>query len=68
MEFDENTALPTSKLSPEAVRECRAVGSMAITVDDIIDGEGDKVVLKMIKRGIDKVNVKATSKSQKVSV
>jgi long-chain-fatty-acid--CoA ligase ACSBG len=66
VEVDEGTSLPTNKLTEEAVAQCREAGSSAVTVDDIIDEEGDKTVLRMIKRGIDKINKKATSKSQKI--
>ena len=58
--------LPTNLLTQEARRECQKAGSNAETVDDIIDGSGDASVLKVIKKGIDRVNARATTKAQKV--
>ena len=65
VEMDDQ-GLPTNCLTAEARSECQKVGSTAETVDDIIDSSGDAAVLKMIKKGIDRVNTRVTSKSQKV--
>ena len=65
VEMDDQ-GLPTNNLTLEARSECQRVGSNAETVDAIIDGSGDAAVLKMIKNGIDRVNARATTKSQKV--
>jgi long-chain-fatty-acid--CoA ligase ACSBG len=64
---DEVTGLPTNQLAPLALEACRRVGSTAQTVTDILE-LGDHKVLKMIQKGIDRVNKKATSKIQKVTV
>ena len=64
---DEVTGLPTNQLSPAAVAACERVGSTAKTVSDVLE-KGDHKVLKMIQKGIDQANRKATSKIQKVSV
>lgn len=66
VELDESTGLPTNQLTATAVEACQRVGSSALTVADILDGGGDHRVLRMIQRGIDKVNKKAGSKVQKV--
>jgi len=66
VEVDEATGLPTNQLSATSVEACRKVGSSAVTVEDILSGGGDHKVLKMIQKGIDKVNNKAPSKVQKV--
>ena len=64
---DEVTGLPTNQLSPAAVAACERVGSTAKTVSDVLE-KGDHKVLKMIQKGIDQANRKATSKIQKVGV
>lgn len=38
-----------------------------MTVGDILNGQGDQRVLKMIQRAIDKVNTNASCKQHKVS-
>lgn len=63
---DEVTSLPTNQLDPMAVEACQRVGSSAQTVSDIVD-RGDHKVLKMIQKGIDHTNRKASAKVQKVS-
>ena len=65
VEMDDQ-GLPTNLLTQEARRECQKVGSNSETVDAIIDGSGDAAVLKMIKKGIDRVNARASTKAQKV--
>lgn len=62
---DDITGLPTNQLSPVAVDVCQRAGSMSVTVTDILE-KGDHKVLKMIQKGIDRVNKKATSNIQKV--
>ena len=62
---DEATGLPTNQLSPLAVDLCQGIGSTSTTVTDIVD-KGDHKVLKMIQKGIDHVNKKATTKLHKV--
>ena len=62
----DDQGLPTNLLTQEARRECQKVGSNSETVDAIIDGSGDAAVLKMIKKGIDRVNARASTKAQKV--
>ncbi len=63
---DNVTGLPTNQLSPIAIEACQRAGSSAQTVSDILE-KGDHRVLKMIQKGIDHANRKATSKVQKVS-
>lgn len=60
----EDTGLPTSLLSPQALSALQKVGSAAKTVSDIVDG--DQKVLKMIQKGVDAVNKKAPTKIHKV--
>ena len=62
---DDETGLPTDKLSDAAITECRQAGSSATTVSEITRGKDD-CVLKMIKRGIDKANKQAVSRAHKV--
>lgn len=66
VEQDEATGLPTNQLSAMAVQACQQVESSALSVPDILDGGGDHKVLKMIQKGIDRVNKRASSKVQKV--
>ena len=60
------TGLPTDRLSEVAVSCCQAIGSSAHSVSEVVDGDGDQKVLKMIQRGIDHVNHIAASRIQKV--
>lgn len=62
---DDETGLPTDKLSDVAITECRQAGSSATTVSEITRGKDD-CVLKLIKRGIDKANKQAVSRAHKV--
>ena len=62
---DNETGLPTDKLSDVAITECRLAGSVATTVSEITQGEDDDV-LKMIKKGIDEANKHAVSRTHKV--
>ena len=66
VEVDEATGLPTNQLSAVSVEACQKVGSSALTVGDILSKGSDHKVLRMIQKGIDKVNNKAPSKVQKV--
>jgi len=63
---DDETGLPTDRLTDLAITECRLAGSMATTVSEITYGK-DACVMKMIKMGIDEANKQATSKTHKVS-
>ncbi len=63
---DDITGLPTNQLSPLAVEECQRVGSTTTTVTDVLSSGDDHKVLKMIQKGIDRVNRKATTKTHKV--
>ena len=46
---------------------CRAVGSSALTIQDVLSGEGDLHILKMIQKGNDRANTTAAaSRIQKV--
>lgn len=65
--LDVDTGLPTDQLSEVAVPCCQATGSSAHTVSDIISGEGDHRVLKMIQHGMDRVNKTAASRIQKIA-
>ena len=62
---DDVTGLPTNQLSLVALDACQRVGSSALTVTDILE-KGDHKVLKMIQKGIDHINKRATSKIQRV--
>ena len=66
MEADEDSGRSSNQLTFEAIMACRKVGSSATTIDDVIDESGDTNVLKMIKKGVDHVNSKASIKSHKV--
>ena len=63
--MDDETGLPTDKLSNAAITECRQAGSTATTVNEIICGQDDSI-LRMIKKGIDKANKQAVSRAHKV--
>lgn len=64
---DETTGLPTNRLSDVAVSCCQAAGSSALTVRDVLSGEGDRRVLRMIQHGIDRVNKGAACRIQKIA-
>ena len=66
-EVDEETGVPTDRLSEMALSCCQAAGSSAHTVGEVVGGEGDRKVLKMIQHGIDRVNKAAASRIQKAS-
>jgi long-chain-fatty-acid--CoA ligase ACSBG len=66
-EQDEATGLPTDRLSDVAVSCCQAAGSSALTVGDILSGEGDHRVLRMIQHGVDRVNKAAACRIQKIA-
>ena len=65
--MDDETGLPTDRLTKAAVSCCQATGSPAHSVGEVVEGEGDQRVLKMIQHGIDRVNNAAASRIQKVS-
>ena len=62
---DEETGLPTDRLSETAITECRLAGSMATTVGEITRGQDD-CISKMIKQGIDEANKRAVARTHKV--
>ena len=62
---DEETGLPTDRLSEAAITECRLAGSMATTVGEITHGKDD-CVSRMIKQGIDEANKHAVARTHKV--
>ena len=62
---DEETGLPTDKLSEAAITECRLAGSMATTVSEITHRK-DECVSRMIKLGIDEANKHAAARTHKV--
>ena len=64
VEVDHETGLPTNQLSAVALEACQKVGSNALTVNDVTDG--DHKILKSIQRGIDRTNKTAICKIQKV--
>lgn len=68
VETDEATGLPTDQLTDVAVAECCRVGSSALTVSDILGSGGDNHVLRMVQKGMDSVNKRALSRTQKVQV
>ena len=63
--MDEETGLPTDRLSETAITECRLVGSMATTVSEIAQGKDD-CISRMIKQGIDEANKRAVARTHKV--
>jgi long-chain-fatty-acid--CoA ligase ACSBG len=65
-EVDEETGLPTDRLSEVALSCCQTAGSSAHTVGEVVGGVGDRRVLKMIQHGIDRVNRAAASRIQKL--
>lgn len=56
---------PLDKLSPEALNFCRAVGSQASTVTEVVRLR-DPLVYTAIQQGIDAVNAEAISNAQKI--
>lgn len=64
---DEETGLPTDRLSEAAITECRLAGSMATTVSEIAHGKDD-CISEMIKQGIDEANKRAVARTHKVHV
>lgn len=56
---------PLDKLSLEAVNFCRALGSKAVTVSDIVK-QRDPMVYTAIQCGIDMVNQEAASDGQRI--
>ncbi|XP_058514042.1 long-chain-fatty-acid--CoA ligase ACSBG2 isoform X4 [Ochotona princeps] len=56
---------PLDKLSPEALNFCRAVGSLASTVTEVVRLR-DPLVYTAIQQGIDAVNAEAISNAQKI--
>ncbi|XP_037073692.1 very long-chain-fatty-acid--CoA ligase bubblegum-like [Pollicipes pollicipes] len=62
---DLDTMEPTDQLSPPALEFCRAAGSSARTVQDVLEGPDDKV-MTAIQRGLDRANSRAASGAQRV--
>ncbi|XP_027291946.2 long-chain-fatty-acid--CoA ligase ACSBG2 isoform X1 [Cricetulus griseus] len=64
-ETDQMSGEPLDKLSLEAVNFCRALGSKAVTVSDIVK-QRDPMVYTAIQCGIDMVNQEAASDGQRI--
>ncbi|XP_055473769.1 long-chain-fatty-acid--CoA ligase ACSBG2-like [Psammomys obesus] len=64
-ETDQTSGEPLDKLNPEALSFCRALGSNADTVADIVKCR-DPVIYTAIQYGIDLVNREALSEEQKI--
>ena len=64
-EVDPETAFPLDELAGPALDWCKAQGSQAKSVSDVLDTK-DEAVLKGIQAGIDRVNKRATSNAQKI--
>ncbi|XP_071117767.1 long-chain-fatty-acid--CoA ligase ACSBG2-like isoform X2 [Haliotis cracherodii] len=64
-EVDPDTMEPLNQLTSPAMEWCRAEGSTATTVSDILD-RPDTAVLKAIQAGIDKANSQAVSRAAKI--
>ncbi|KAL6087000.1 hypothetical protein STEG23_009148 [Scotinomys teguina] len=64
-ETDRKSGDPTDKLSLEAIKYCRALGSMATTVSDIVKLR-DPLVYTAIQCGIDTVNQEVISDAQRI--
>ncbi|XP_046571351.1 long-chain-fatty-acid--CoA ligase ACSBG2-like isoform X3 [Haliotis rubra] len=64
-EVDPDTLEPQVQLTAPAMEWCRAQGSTATTVSDILD-RPDTAVLKAVQAGIDKANSRAVSRAAKI--
>uniref|UniRef100_A0A8C3WWU7 long-chain-fatty-acid--CoA ligase n=1 Tax=Catagonus wagneri TaxID=51154 RepID=A0A8C3WWU7_9CETA len=64
-EFDKMTGEPLDKLTWEAIKFCRDVGSQASTVTEILERQ-DPLVYTAIQKGINAVNQQAISNAQKI--
>lgn len=64
-EMDKMSGEPLNRLSLEAIKFCRNLGSHASTVTEIVELQ-DPLVHMAIQTGIDTVNQEATSKAQKI--
>ena len=65
VEVDPDTMEPSSQLTPAALDWCRAVGSKANTVEDVLTGP-DGNVMRGIQAGIEAANREAVSRAQKI--
>ncbi|XP_038194547.1 long-chain-fatty-acid--CoA ligase ACSBG2 [Arvicola amphibius] len=64
-ETDQTSGEPLDKLNLEALNFCRALGSMAATVSDIVKLR-DPLIYTAIQRGIDNVNQEVISDGQRI--
>lgn len=64
-EMDKMSGEPLNRLSLEAIKFCRNLGSHASTVAEIVQLQ-DPLVYTAIQKGIDAVNQEATTKAQKI--
>uniref|UniRef100_A0A8D1PKT9 Long-chain-fatty-acid--CoA ligase ACSBG2 n=1 Tax=Sus scrofa TaxID=9823 RepID=A0A8D1PKT9_PIG len=64
-EFDKLTGEPLDKLTWEAIKFCRDMGSQASTVTEILELQ-DPLVYTAIQKGINAVNQQAISNAQKI--
>ncbi|KAF6305657.1 acyl-CoA synthetase bubblegum family member 2 [Rhinolophus ferrumequinum] len=64
-EMDKMSGEPLNRLSLEAIKFCRNLGSHASTVTEIVELQ-DPLVYMAIQKGIDAVNQEATSKAHKI--
>ncbi|KAM5232333.1 long-chain-fatty-acid--CoA ligase ACSBG2-like [Hipposideros larvatus] len=64
-EIDTMSGEPLNRLSLEAIKFCRSLGSHASTVTEIVELQDPRVYMA-IQKGIDAVNQRATSKAQKI--
>ncbi|XP_023572968.1 long-chain-fatty-acid--CoA ligase ACSBG2 [Octodon degus] len=64
-ETNQRSGEPLDKLSGQAIEFCRALGSQASTVSEIVNSK-DPLVYAAIQQGIDAVNQEATSSAQRI--
>lgn len=62
---DPDSMIPEDKLTPASIAWCRSVGSKATTLSEILRGH-DGAALRGLQAGIDRANVQAVSRAQKI--
>ena len=63
--MDPETAEPTDKLMPAAIKFCKSVGCNVTTMSEILASKNENI-MTAIQKGLDRANAKATSRAQKV--